>query len=216
MMEESAAAKDFLESLERNAEGFGVQLSAGSKGRLQAYFQIVTAWNARLHLVAPCPPEEFATRHVLESLVMLPHLTDAAHVLDVGSGAGLPALPCLSVCPDLRATLIESHAKKAVFLREALRAIGAGARAQVVAKRFEETLAPEADVVTCRALERLTEKFAALVAWSPPATTLLLFGGPTLEAAIRQARLAYQRVLIPRSERRFLFIIKRDAPDHAK
>jgi 16S rRNA (guanine527-N7)-methyltransferase len=212
MTKEIAAVEDFLDALRARAPAFGVLLSTEQEERLGDYYQMVMAWNARLHLVAPCPAQEFATRHVLESLVALPFLAEGARVVDVGSGAGLPVIPCLIMRADLRATLIEASTKKAVFLREALRLIQAGGRAAVIARRFEETPAPAADFVTCRALERFTEKFRELLAWSPPASTLLFFGGLTIQEQIEGAGLSYQAVLIPASERRFLFIIKQHAP----
>lgn len=211
MKEETALLKDFLDALMSHAPAFGVQLSAENRKRLGDYYKIVMAWNPRLHLVAPCAPAEFATRHVLESLAMLSFLSTDARVLDVGSGAGLPVIPCLAVRSDLQATLVEASQKKAVFLREALRTIEAHARAEVIAKRFEEARAPQADFVTCRAIERFTEIFKELVEWSPPASTLLFFGGASLQEQIEKAGLSYQAMLIPESERRFLFIIKRRA-----
>jgi 16S rRNA (guanine527-N7)-methyltransferase len=200
--------EDFIEALSEHAPAFGVQLNSEQEKRLGDYYKIVSQWNARLHLVAPCAPAEFATRHVLESLTALPFLSPLARVVDVGSGAGLPIIPCLIMRPDLQAALVEASQKKAVFLREALRLVEANARAKVIAKRFEETPAMDADFVTCRAIERFTEKFAELLAWSPPSSTLLFFGGRVLQEQIDKAGLAHQSVLIPESERRFLFIIK--------
>lgn len=210
-MADNKAAEDFLEALRRGAPSFSFQASGEQERRLVDYYNLVTRWNARLHLVAPCAPAEFAVRHVLESLVVLPFLSAGARVLDVGSGAGLPVIPCLIMRPDIRATLIEAAQKKAVFLREALRLVEANERASVIAKRFEEVAAPEADFVTIRAIERFTEKFAELAEWSPPMSTLLFFGGRSLQAEIEKAGLAYRSLLIPESERRFLFIIRRDA-----
>ena len=111
----------FSQALRDNAAEFGIQLGADEVARLSNYYELLLKWNDRLHLVAPCSPEEFATRHVLESLMLLPHLPQNARVVDVGSGAGLPIIPCLIVRADLRATLVESSPRKAVFLREALR-----------------------------------------------------------------------------------------------
>lgn len=205
------SVKDFIHALIEHAPAFGIQLGAVEQERLNDYYQLLMAWNPRLHLVAPCTPAEFATRHVLESLAALPFLSKDGRVVDVGSGAGLPIIPCLIMRPDLQATLVEASSKKAVFLREALRLIEAHARAKVVAERFEEVPAPQADFVTCRAIERFTEIFEELVAWSPPYSTLLFFGGLSLQQQIEKAGLNYQAVLIPESERRFLFIIKRQA-----
>jgi 16S rRNA (guanine527-N7)-methyltransferase len=217
MDKNSVNADEFSNAIKEYAPRYDVRLSEPDIARLREYYQQVMAWNTRLHLVAPCSPAEFATRHVLESLLALPYLPDSALVVDVGSGAGLPIIPCLIVRPDLRATLIESSPKKAVFLREALRRVGAQKMSQVVAERFEKLPpAPDADVFTCRALDRFIEMFAKLVEWSPPTSTLLFFGGESLREQIEKAALVYKAARIPESERRFLFIIKQTLKSKAQ
>lgn len=203
-------ADEFKSALEEAAPRYDVRLTALDIARLGEYYEQVMLWNRRLHLVAPCSPAEFATRHVLESLLALAYLPASANLLDVGSGAGLPIIPCLMMRPNLSATLIESSPKKAVFLKEALRRVAADSQATVIIERFEKTHAPAAAFVTCRALDRFTEMFPKLIEWSPPTSTLLLFGGESLREQIEKAALAYKPILIPESERRFLFIIKRE------
>jgi 16S rRNA (guanine527-N7)-methyltransferase len=212
-MDKSALHTDeFSSALQEHALSFDVRLTSEEIRRLREYYEQVMAWNARLHLVAPCSPAEFATRHVLESLLALAYLPVGAHVIDVGSGAGLPIIPCLIVHPGISATLIEASPKKTIFLREALRGVGSHERAQVIAERFEKLPAPDADAITCRALDRFTELFPKLIEWAPDASVLLLFGGESLREQIKKASLAYESVHIPESERRFLFIIKRSGP----
>lgn len=200
---------EFDKALAENSSAFGVELDEGTRARLCDYFEAVARWNARLHLVAPCAPAEFATRHVLESLVALPHLSKGATFVDVGSGAGLPAIPCLVAREDLSATLVESSQKKAVFLRETLRELGLSARARVAAERFEKVTPPRADALTCRALERFTEVLPALVDWSSGVPVLLLFGGETLRERLERLPVSYEQTLVPTSERRFLFVVRR-------
>ena len=185
----------FEKSLIANMGAFDVELSPEALARLRTYYSLLTRWNHRLHLVAPCASEEFATRHVLESLLLIKHLPHGAKIADIGSGGGLPIIPCLIVRDDLEATLIESSQKKTVFLREALSAVGR--RATIVAQRFEETEAPQVQFVTSRALERFIPQIPALKAWAPKGSTLLLFGGENL--------IEGERFLIPGSEKRYLF-----------
>lgn len=205
----SSSKDDFIIALDEHALQYGVELSAQDRAVLGDYHEIINRWNARLHLVAPCSPAEFATRHVLESLLLLPHLPRGARVADVGSGAGLPILPCVIVRPDIEAVLIEASSKKAIFLREAIDLLELGNRARVVAERFEKTSAPQVEFVTCRALERFQEMLPRLVAWSPAPCTLLLFGGHALRERIEQLNLRLATVPIPNSEQRFLFIVER-------
>ena len=200
---------EFDKALGERALQFGVELNEEARARLGDYFELVAAWNSRLHLVAPCPPAEFAARHVLESLTALPFIPDGATLLDVGTGAGLPAIPCLAVRYDLNAVLVEASQKKSVFLREALSRLGMSERARVVAERFEKLEPLAADCLTCRAIERFTEILPALVAWAARVPMLLLFGGESLRERLMLEGLLFESVLIPESERRFLFVVHR-------
>jgi 16S rRNA (guanine527-N7)-methyltransferase len=200
--------QDFRDALAAREEAFGVRLSESQERRLSDYFELLGRWNERLHLVAPCAPAEFAVRHVLESLFALEHVPTGAHVADVGSGGGLPIIPCLVARPDLRATLYEASAKKTVFLREAAGALGLKDAARIVNARFEETVASHVNVVTCRALERFAEMLPRLVEWSPRGARLLLFGGAALRDAIEREGLPFTPVHIPESDRRFLFVVE--------
>lgn len=200
---------EFDKALAEHAPRFGVELCEDARARLGEYFELVAAWNPRLHLVAPCAPSEFAARHVLESLTALPFIREGATVLDVGSGAGLPAVPCLVARPDLKAVLVEASQKKSIFLREALSRLGLSARARVVAERFEKFSPPAADCLTCRAIERFTEILPILVAWAARVEALLLFGGESLRERLELEALSFETVRVPESERRFLFVVRR-------
>jgi len=200
---------EFEEAVGRAAGAFGLTLLDDDVQRLTDYYALVMKWNSRLHLIAPCSPREFATRHVLESLLLLEHLPRNASIVDVGSGAGLPTIPCLLVRNDLKATLIESSQKKGVFLREALRAVRPSGRTQLTVARFEDIRSPQADFVTCRALDRFGETLPKLVEWAPPRATFLLFAGSTVRKQSESLFSSVQTEVIPQSERRFLIIAGR-------
>jgi len=208
-MNTTAQTNKFRETLKTEASAYGVALTTEAIDGLSLYYELLSAWNSRVHLVAPCSPEEFATRHVLESLILLKHLVLDANVAEVGAGGGLPVIPCLIVRSDLHAILIESSQKKAVFLREALTRTGISPRARVINERFESVAPPAVEFVTCRALERFEEMLPNLFAWAPPKTTLLLFGAKRLGTRIESLGLTSTAELMPRSKGRFLFIVKK-------
>ena len=196
-------------TLEDQAASYTIQLSAETIARLVDYYTLLSHWNDRLHLVAPCEPEEFATRHLLESLLLLRFFAEGASFVDVGSGAGLPAFPCLIARPDLTATMIESSQKKSVFLREAINQLGIGKRATVIAKRFEDTKSPDVPFLTCRALDQFMAQLPVLMKWAPASCTLLFFGGDELRQQLESRQARYTEFLIPLSQKRFIFVVEK-------
>ena len=206
-----ASDMDFEQSLVSNMGSFDLDLPAETVTRLGEYYSLLTRWNDRLHLVAPCSPEKFATRHVLESLMLLKHLPHDAKIADIGSGAGLPIIPCLIARPDLQATLIESSQKKSVFLREALNQLGRPSL--IIPKPFEQVQAPDASFVTCRALDQFMNKIPTLLNWAPGRSTLLLYGGGSLRAQLHKTTAKFEESLIPLSDKRFLFVVYTDYTD---
>ncbi len=199
----------FNHALRSDAESYGVTLTNKALEQLSQYYELLSLWNTRVHLVAPCSAQEFARRHVLESLVAVKHLPEAVTVAEVGAGAGLPIIPCLIARPDLRAVLIESAQKKAVFLREALTQIEASARAEVINQRFEAVPTPAVEVVTCRAIERFEEMLRNLLQWAPANSTLLLFGAQRLEKKIESLGFTSTKELMPNSQGRFLYVVRK-------
>ncbi|HEU4477158.1 MAG TPA: 16S rRNA (guanine(527)-N(7))-methyltransferase RsmG [Pyrinomonadaceae bacterium] len=200
---------DFEAALMTNAPAYDIEISTETLQQLTAYYQLLHLWNPRLHLVAPCSPDEFAQRHILESLLLLPYLSQAARIVDIGSGAGLPIIPCLISRPDLSATLFEAAKRKAVFLREALSLVGRSNAARVLTERFENAATPDCESITSRALDRFTQILPRLIEWAPQQCTLLLFGGDELRKALETPGLDYSQIHVPNSEQRFLFIVER-------
>ena len=197
---------EFIRGLRSNEGAFGVELASVVVERLADYFEFVQNYNPLLHLVGPCSPEEFATRHILESLTLLEHLPENAKLADVGAGAGLPSIPCLMVHGDVNAELIESKEKKAKFLENALIELELIGRATVVNNQFEET-SPDAEFITCRALDKFSQKLPRLLKWAK-GRRILFFGNPLLGEQLRELGIEISAVLMPLSDHRYLFIGK--------
>ena len=136
-------------------------LSPSQLRLISIYIDLLLRWNDRVNLTAIREPEEIVTRHFGESIFAARQLFPqpeveagmAAHVIDVGSGAGFPGLPTKIWVPHIRLTLIEANQKKATFLREVVRHLGL-ANADVLAARANTYRETPGDVVMFRAVEQ--------------------------------------------------------------
>lgn len=118
------------------------ELSAEQLAALEAHWNLLLRWNQRLNLTTIDDWGEAEVRHFAESLFLGRHLpAGRLRIADVGSGAGFPGLPVAILRPYCEVTLIESHQRKAVFLREASRSIPnirvLSRRAESVSERFD-------------------------------------------------------------------------------
>ena len=170
--------------------------------RLDAFVELLLKWQQTTNLVAPSTLPHLWTRHIADSLQLLPLAESAKIWVDLGSGAGFPGLVIACALADRAGTivhLIESNDKKAAFLREAIRVTGAPAT--VYAERiddFVQQFKTDADVITARALaplDRLLDYVAPLLKKGAKA---LLLKGQDIEAELTEAskcwNITYERV----------------------
>lgn len=164
----------------------GAHLSALQLDQIASYTDLLTKWNAHINLTSIRDPEKIITRHFGESLFAARHLfpVPAANqdAIDIGSGAGFPGLPLKIWNPALNLTLIESNQRKAVFLREVVRALSlSGVR--VVADRAEQ-LSERASLVVLRAVERFEQILpVAHKLMAPTGRIAILIGEGQIETA---------------------------------
>ena len=110
---------------------------------LERHYELLCRWNRVLNLTRVERLEEAVERHYCESLFLADWIPDTAdlRIADIGSGPGFPGFPVAVVRPRCQVTLIESHQRKAVFLREASRDLHnvrvLAARAEAVVETFD-------------------------------------------------------------------------------
>lgn len=147
--------------------------------RLAAYVELLSAWNRRINLVGRDTIGDVWRRHILDSAQLYPLIPPQARILvDLGSGAGLPGL-ILSIMGVPEVHLIESDARKAVFLREAIRVTGAAATVHPM--RIDRVKPFVADVVTARALAPMGELLQISEPFQGPRTLCLFLKGRNVE-----------------------------------
>jgi 16S rRNA (guanine527-N7)-methyltransferase len=136
-------------------------VSRETEARLDRYLELLREWQAKTNLVAPSTLPQLWTRHVADSLQLLSLAPSAKIWVDLGSGGGFPGvvLACaLAETDGARVHLTERNAKKAAFLREALRITGAPGVVHLAEIRHTvDRFAGPVDCVTARALAPLNQ-----------------------------------------------------------
>ena len=162
-----------------------IGVSRETQERLAAYVALLAKWNAKINLVGPATLADVWRRHILDSAQIHPQVADAGVLVDLGSGAGLPGL-ILAILggPDIH--LIESDARKCVFLHEAARVTGT--KLTIHNKRIEAAPALEADVVTARALAPLVQLLDHAVRFLKPAGKCVFLKGARQADELTEAR----------------------------
>lgn len=148
--------------LRRITQDNGIFLEDTALERLDLYAQLLTEWNEKINLTAITEPEEICVKHFLDSLLLLrkADLPQQARLIDVGTGAGFPGVPCALARPDLRLTLLDSLQKRVVFLQAltaelAIPADCLHARAEEAGR--DPALREQFDCATARAVAHLRE-----------------------------------------------------------
>lgn len=140
-------------------------LSEQQIGQLNAHFELLVRWNAKLNLTRITAEAE--QLHYCESLYVGQALPAGSFcICDIGSGAGFPGIPIAILRPECQVTLVESHQRKAVFLREATRDLPNvtvfSGRSQDLKKSFEWVVSRAVTPGEVLALP-ISKQFAVLV-----------------------------------------------------
>ena len=159
--------------------------------KLRAFENLVRQWTQRINLISKASVDDIWDRHILDALQLTRFVPKGqGHWLDLGSGGGFPGIVIAIVTqdhnPDMKMTLVESDARKSVFLRTAIRQFDLNA--EVKTTRIENLSAFNADVISARALASLS----TLLSYAHPhmrADTIGVFPkGTTWKKELEQAR----------------------------
>lgn len=168
--------------LSKQLERLDLKVSAEALTLLEHLADELLRWNRSRNLTAITDRDEVLEKHLVDSLTLLPFARKATHLLDIGSGAGFPAIPLKIACSDLAVVSIDAVGKKIDFQRHILRYLGL--KGFVPLHGRVEALAGEADyragfdLVTARALCPLIELVALAEPFLAPGGRLVAMKGP--------------------------------------
>jgi 16S rRNA (guanine527-N7)-methyltransferase len=180
------------ELLISGAHELGTDLSIEQVNSLFLILTELNKWNRKINLTAICDERDMIIKHVLDSLSYIRGFNPSPglRLLDMGSGAGFPAIPIKIAHPEISITLVESVKKKASFLRHIARTL-ALADVDVLDKRTEEL--PDShqsayDIVTARAFANMKMVLTTGRPFLKPGNHAVLSRGP--EETISEQELA--------------------------
>ncbi len=148
-----------LDELYRLCRENGIDIDSEKAAKLDAFAEFLLSENEKYNLTAIKEPEAIILRHFCDSLTAVGQIAPNANLLDIGSGAGFPAVPIALFRPDVTVMGLDATAKKATFINLAAEKLllpnlsAVSGRAEELAK----TAAHEGkyDVVTARAVSAL-------------------------------------------------------------
>ncbi len=166
-------------------------VSCETEARLDRYLALLLQWQAKTNLVAPSTLPNLWTRHIADSLQLLTLAPSAKVWADLGSGGGFPGvvLACaLAETPGTMVHLVERNAKKAAFLREALRVTSApGAVHLTEIGESVDRIVGRVDCVTARALAPLHQLIRFVEPLVRGGAKALFLKGQDVEAELTEA-----------------------------
>ena len=100
-----------------------IALTEKQQQQLVQYVELLDKWNKAYNLTSVRLPEEMMIKHIMDSLVVAPHLK-GKHYIDVGTGPGLPGIVLAIALPDTQFILLDSLGKRVRFLMQVKHALG--------------------------------------------------------------------------------------------
>lgn len=149
-----------INKLNRLLDNAGITLPENQKQQLVGYVELLHKWNKAYNLTSVRDPDEMLVRHILDSIVVEPHL-QGTRFIDVGTGPGLPGIPLAIVRPDAQFTLLDSLGKRVRFLRQVQHELHLENIAPVQSRVEVFPAEPGFDGVISRAFASLTD----MVSW---------------------------------------------------
>jgi 16S rRNA (guanine(527)-N(7))-methyltransferase RsmG len=177
---------EFRSALETSLSGFGIDsLSETQASQLVKHYSMLREWNRRINLTRITEPEDAARLHYADSLFGGGFIHDARTLLDIGSGAGFPAIPLAVLRPDVQVTALEANQKKSLFLNEAKDALKL-ANFKVATARVESFNLTAFDLLVSRALDRAESILPSVISGLKREQRFMLYCAPDLLAKLYQ------------------------------
>lgn len=106
-------------------DALSLELSDMQQQQLVDYVVMIDKWNKAYNLTSVRDPKQMMVKHILDSLAIVPYLSDSAdeNIIDVGTGPGLPGMPLAIAFPNKSFTLLDSLGKRVRFMTQCVHSL---------------------------------------------------------------------------------------------
>ena len=203
------------QELELGVKSLGLNCSSQQIAQLLVYLEMLQRWNKAYNLTAMREPIQMVRLHLLDSLAIHPYVQGVKHIIDVGTGPGLPGIPLAILNPDINFTLLDSNGKKTRFLFQAINDLSL-ANAKEINHRVEKYQPEQSfDIVLSRAFSSISDMLARCDHLVSDSGCFLAMKGKKPDSELSQMTKAYKVVEVNEvnvplvdSERHLIKIIK--------
>lgn len=156
------------------------------------YYDLLIEWNNKFNLTAVTERDQVELLHFKDSILPIDLIPEKSSILDVGSGAGFPAIPLKIVREDLSVTMIDSVNKKVTFLNEVIKTLGLK-NIEAQHKRIEDIeKSKKYDVVTSRAVAPLNVLCEYCLPFVKKGGFMLAYKAVGVEEELKEAKKAIE------------------------
>ena len=180
-----------MKELEVWCQERGIKVNCEQLSQFAAFKDNLLDWNQRINLTAIVDDEGIWQKHFADSLTLLPLISGAIRMIDVGCGAGFPSLPIKIMRPDINMTLIDSLRKRIFFLQDTINLLGLK-NVECIHSRAEDLAKQDNhrgcyDICTARAVARLDKLCKWCLPFIKPGGLFLAMKGPDVDAEVKEA-----------------------------
>lgn len=151
--------------LEKGLKELDLSISDKSIQMFEKFSTELIKWNKKINLTSILNDSDIAVKHIIDSIIFSSYIHSSEYVLDIGSGAGIPAIPLKILIPEINVVSVDAVGKKILFQRHVARLLGLKGF-EAIHARVENLLSTHAclfDVISSRAFSKL-DVFVSLAA----------------------------------------------------
>ncbi len=181
-----------MKNLKSVFEKYGIHVDTNQENQFDIFFRFLIQTNEKMNLTALTEESDVLIKHFLDSVLPCNLFPKDAHIIDVGSGAGFPAIPLKIIRPDLSVCMIDSLNKRVNFLNDTIRLLNlqnisaTHSRAEDFAKNNREVF----DVATARAVAPLNTLVEYLLPFVKVGGSAIIYKSSKLNEELKDAQKA--------------------------